>query len=128
MRRSAAMVFAISAMIGCSSEEPAAVADSSNLLAAGIKAEITANGVRVTNGTDERVAFHIRNPQWLGLLSLCETQDTSCERLAADSEMTVPLDEIHGFSADGPITFEWWNVERAGDGYRAGAVHTITIR
>jgi hypothetical protein len=95
---------------------------------AGIRAELTAGGVRVTNTTSERVAFHVRNPNWLGLLALCETEDAVCERLPANSVITVPFSEIYGFENAGPISLDWWNVERVDDVLRPGTVHTIVVR
>lgn len=92
-----------------------------------IVAQRVPGGVRVTNTSDRTVAFHVRNPNWLGLLALCETPDATCARLRPGAVIMVRNDEIHGYDSAGPLVFDWWRVDAVGSGYAAGEVHTRAV-
>lgn len=74
-------------------------------------------GIRVTNHTDQGVAYAISNPNWLGLLAICNDPEPACIRLQAGASVLVPFSEIQGFESGAEkITVHWWHVVPDGVG------------
>ena len=87
-----------------------------------------AGGVRLVNGTGRGVAYVVSNPEWLGLLALCEDPGPSCVRLAAGAAVVVPHAGIHGWEPGvRQAVVRWWHVEPAGAGWRAGEIHEVPV-
>lgn len=75
-------------------------------------------GLRLTNHTDQGVAYAISNPDWLGLLAICNDPEPACIRLAAGESVLVPFTEVHGFDTGAEkITVHWWHVVPDGAGH-----------
>ena len=77
-------------------------------------------GIRLVNNTDRGVAYAISNPNWLGLLAICNDPEPACVRLAAGDTIVVPFAEIHGYdSSTERVSVYWWHVSPDGEGHKA---------
>lgn len=79
-------------------------------------------GLRLTNHTDQGIAYAIANPNWLGLLAICNDPEPACIRLGPGQSVLVPFSEVHGLDTAvvEKITVHWWHVVPDGAGqYKA---------
>ncbi len=87
----------------------------------GVSAARVPGGIRLTNHTSRGAAYAISNPNWLGLLALCNDPGAACLGLASGQSVVVPLSEIHGYTSETTaVTIYWWHVSPDGNGqYKA---------
>lgn len=103
-------------------------------LVAEVSNEVTAKrvpeGIQIYNGTDRRIGFFIRNPNWLGLFAACVDPGSDCLRLAPAGSVVVPLDEIAGFAPETrEVVVTWWTIVADGaGGYRIAEMHDVPLR
>lgn len=86
-------------------------------------------GIRLTNGTNQPVAYAVWASGFLGLFAPCVDASANCPRLAPGASVTVLRDEIDGiWDGEREAIVRWWRVVADGSGgYRAGALREITI-
>jgi hypothetical protein len=99
-------------------------------LSADVAASRVPGGVRLTNDTDQPVAYAVWNRGWLALFGPCVDTGPDCPRLAPGASITTPDSEIDGW-APGAVeaVVRWWHVVPDGaGGVRAGEVNEIFIQ
>jgi hypothetical protein len=102
---------------------------------ADVEATRVAEGVRVVNHTSQGIAYAVWNPQFLGLMGVCEDPGPPCVRLAPGGSVVVPESEFVGWAptpGDAPsalpraLELRWWHVAADGaGGYRASEVRVV---
>lgn len=87
------------------------------------------DGIRVTNDTDEPLAYAVWASGFLGLFAPCGDPGPECVRLEPSATVVVPFDEITGiWSGEESVIVRWWRVVADGDGgYRAVDLREATI-
>lgn len=127
MKRTSFALLVALALVGTACRrEPVATALTDT---AGVSATRVEGGIRVTNHSERGVAYSIANPNWLGLLAICNDPEPACVRLAAGASVLVPLSEIHGYgSGVTTVTLYWWHVIPDGSGqYKATDPEQVTV-
>jgi hypothetical protein len=87
-----------------------------------VKAVVEGAGVRLTNLTNEARAYTINDPNWLAgaslsLIAVCNTIDSACLRLPANSSVLVPFTEVGGYGQSTSELMIWtWRVMPVGAG------------
>ena len=86
-------------------------------------------GIRITNNSTRGVAYDVSNPNWLGLLAICNDPGPACVRLAVGESVVVPLAEIHGYEPGiTKVTVHWWHVLPDGpESYKATDPQQVVI-
>ena len=122
---SALLVASAITLSGCD-RDPVSSELAGDVLVSAVRVE---SGIRITNNTDRGIAYVVSNPQWLGLLGLCEDPGPECVKLAPGASVIVPLDEIYGYSATATeASVFWWHVVPDGaDGYKTEDVTTVFV-
>lgn len=87
------------------------------------------DGIRLTNGTDEPLAYAVWANGFLGLFAPCTDPGPDCVRLAAGATVVVPFDQVTGIFPDETTAIvRWWRVVPDGEGgYRAVGLREVTI-
>ena len=127
MKRISSVLFvAIALSLSGCGRDPVRANQSAGLLVSAVRVE---SGIRITNNTDRGIAYVVSNPQWLGLLGMCEDPGPSCVTLAPGASVVVPFDEIHGYSTTATeASVFWWHVVPDGaDGYRKEDLTTVFV-
>lgn len=118
------------ALVACQAEPSAPVADPIIVTAsADVSASRVSGGVRVTNDTDEPIAYAVWNQGWLALFAPCTDTGPDCPRLAPGESITVPDDEIDALTPDArDAVVRWWHIVSDGSGgVKAGEVHEVVV-
>lgn len=127
MKRISSVLLLVSALAlsGCD-RDPVSAKLSKDVLVSAVRVQ---SGIRITNNTDRGVAYVVSNPQWLGLLGLCNDPGPGCVKLAPGASVVVSLDEIYGYSASATeASVFWWHVVPDGaNGYTTADVTTVFV-
>src|SRR5215212_2163112 len=127
MRRSTTilLVALLAVTAACSRSPAAAPAEVARDAAFGeVEATLGADGVTLVNGTSRGIAYAVWNPNWLGLMAVCDHPGSSCVRLAPGQSVVVPESQFAGWSpspgSDQPgaraLEVRWWHVVPNGAG------------
>ena len=139
MRRSTTflLVALLSVAAACSRSPAAAPAEVARDTAPGeVEATLGADGVTLVNGTSRGIAYAVWNPNWLGLMAVCDDPGPSCVRLAPGQSVVVPESQFAGWGpspgSDQPgaraLEVRWWHVVPNGAGdYAASEVRVIPL-
>ena len=94
-----------------------------------VEAALTPQGVRITNGRDQPIAYAVWARGFLGLFAPCTDAGPECPRLAPGASIVVPVDAIVGiWPGEREAVVRWWHVVPDGSGgHRADEVREIAV-
>lgn len=96
---------------------------------AGVEVVRVAEGIRITNGTDQPLAYAVWARGFLGLFAPCVQTSSTCPRLAAGATLLVSRDQIDGiWDGETEAIVRWWRVVPDGrGGYRAEGLREVIV-
>ena len=95
----------------------------------GVQAALTADGIRITNGTEQPVAYAVWARGFLGLFAPCTDTGPECPRLAPAASVVVPVSAVVGmWPGEREAVVRWWHVVPDGSGgRRADEVRELAV-
>jgi hypothetical protein len=95
----------------------------------GVEAARVAEGIRITNGTDQPIAYAVWARGFLGLFAPCTDTGPECPRLAPGASVVVPVAAIVGiWPGEREALVRWWHVVPDGSGgRRADEVRELAV-
>ena len=95
----------------------------------GVEVVRVAEGIRITNGTDQPLAYAVWASGFLGLFAPCVDTSPNCPRLAPGATVQVARDQIDGmWDGEGEAIVRWWRVVPDGQGgYRADGLREVIV-
>lgn len=95
----------------------------------GVEVERVAEGVRITNGTDQPLAYAVWASGFLGLFAPCTDTSPECARLAPAQSVIVLPQEITGmWEGETEAIVRWWRVvPDSQGGYRAEGLREVVV-
>lgn len=125
--RLAATSIAVILTAGCGDTPTASPGTRSSI--AGVEVVRVDDGVQITNGTDQPLAFAVWARGFLGLFAPCVDTSPNCPRLAPGANVLVSLDQIDGiWDGETEAIVRWWRVVPDGaGGYRAEGLREVII-
>lgn len=126
-----ATIAALMALAACGGDRTSAteVTAPNSIIAGTVTASRVAGGVAIANGTERAVGYAVANPSWLGLLATCSDPSPSCLRLKPGGTVTVPPEDIYGWStqATDAVVYWWQVLPTSNGGYQATEVKQVSL-
>lgn len=129
MRPLVLAILSIAGLTACQVEHIGPGEESRQQLSGTVVVQRTESGIRIVNGRERPVAYHVWPRGYLGLLSPCADPGPSCLTLDSGESVAVSLSAIEGLTPQTrEITVHWWHVEPDEGGvYRAGDMNEIHL-
>jgi len=125
------LLCAVALLTGACQSEPSAPIAAPVIVTASadVAASRVEGGVRVSNETDEPIAYAVWNSGWLALFGPCADTGPDCPRIAPGATVIISDAQIGGWTPDATeAVVRWWHVVPDGSGgLKAGAVHEIFV-